>query len=63
MTTALYELPPDLVILEEVTLGRTPADHPIYLWIDANYETFERFEVFHLAARRGSDLAQRQRRP
>ncbi len=30
---------------------------------DQNYETFEHFEIFHLAARRGSDLARRQGRP
>jgi hypothetical protein len=59
----LQRSPPDLVILEEVTLDRAPKDHPVYRWIDANYETFERFEVFQLAARRGSDLARRQSRP
>jgi len=30
---------------------------------DQNYETFEHFEIFHLAARRGSDLARRQGQP
>ena len=56
----LQRSPPDLIILEEVALSRTPTDHPVYRWIDANYETFERFEFFQLAARRGSDLARRQ---
>jgi hypothetical protein len=59
----LQRSPPDLIILEEVALDRTPKDHPVYRWIVANYETFERFETFHLAARRGSDLARRQGQP
>jgi hypothetical protein len=58
----LQQSPPDLIILEEVALSRTPKDHPVLRWIDANYETFERLEFFQLAARRGSDLARRQAR-
>jgi UDP-N-acetyl-D-mannosaminuronic acid transferase (WecB/TagA/CpsF family) len=57
----LQQSPPDLVIVEQVALGRTPKEHPVYRWIAANYQTFEQFEMFHLAARRGSDLARRQR--
>jgi hypothetical protein len=59
----LRRSPPDLIILEEVALDRTPKDHPVLRWIVANYETFEHFEFFHLAARRGSDLARRQGQP
>jgi hypothetical protein len=59
----LQHSPPDLIIIEEVALDRTSNDHPVYRWIAANYKTFERSETFRLAARRGSDLARRQRQP
>jgi hypothetical protein len=59
----LQRSPPDLIILAEVALDRTSKDHPVLRWIVANYETFEHFEFFHLAARRGSDLARRHGQP
>ncbi len=60
MLADLERAPPDLIVLEETTLRATPEDHPIYVWMDANYETFDRFDRFRLAARRDSDLARRQ---
>ncbi|MEZ5439028.1 MAG: hypothetical protein R3F22_06775 [Lysobacteraceae bacterium] len=52
--------PPDMIVLDPFTMRQTPSEHVVGRWISQNYGVFARSNGFLFAARKGSDLEQRE---
>lgn len=50
---------PDLIVADAQTLAHTPREHPLAIWLKANYEPFSRTQRFLLFERKGTKAAGR----